>query len=218
MRCPHCTVTVHQGFQRENLGQFVDGYWVAERMKCPSCGRMILFIVRGKSWAGGSQIISDSQERLLAYPRGSARPPVPPEVDDAALAADYSEACQVLPISPKAAAALGRRCLQHILRERAGVKRGDLRSEIQEVLDRHLVPTHLAEAIDAVRNIGNFAAHPIKSTGSGEIVPVEAGEAEWTLDVVEGLFDFFFVQPSVLKAKRAALDAKLKEAGKPPVT
>jgi hypothetical protein len=33
--------------------------------------------------------------------------------------------------------------------------------------------------LDAIRTIGNFAAHPIKSTSSGEIVDVEPGEAEW---------------------------------------
>jgi hypothetical protein len=35
------------------------------------------------------------------------------------------------------------------------------------------------ESIDAVRNIGNFAAHPQKSTATGEILEVEFGESEW---------------------------------------
>jgi hypothetical protein len=41
---------------------------------------------------------------------------------------------------------------------------------------------------------------------------VEPGEAEWTLDVLEILFDFYFVQPARLKAKRDALNKKLAEA------
>jgi hypothetical protein len=32
---------------------------------------------------------------------------------------------------------------------------------------------------------------------------------------LEALFDFYFVQPSVNKKKREALNAKLKAAGKP---
>jgi len=68
-----------------------------------------------------------------------------------------------------------------------------------------------------VRLIGNFAAHPVKSQKSGEILDVEPGEAEWTLDVLEELFDFYFVQPAKLQAKRAALNAKLVEAGKKPL-
>jgi hypothetical protein len=123
----------------------------------------------------------------------------------------------VLPDSPKASAALSRRCLQHILRENAGVKDGNLAREIQQVLDSKQLPTHLAENLDAVRNIGNFAAHPQKSTNTGEIQPVEVGEADWSLDVIEQLFDFYFVQPARSKLKRAALDAKLQAAGKPPM-
>jgi len=112
---------------------------------------------------------------------------------------------------------LSRRCLQHVLRDKAGVKRSDLAKEIEEVIASNTLPSHLAEAIDAVRNIGNFAAHPIKGTASGEIVDVEPGEAEWTLDVLDGLFDFYFVQPALLQKRRQALNSKLAAAGKPPV-
>ena len=73
----------------------------------------------------------------------------------------------------------------------------------------------MAEGIDAVRNIGNFAAHPIKSTSSGEIVDVEPGEAEWTLDLLEGLIDFYFIQPAILQKKKNDLNRKLSNAGKP---
>lgn len=83
------------------------------------------------------------------------------------------------------------------------------------VLEAGQLPSFLAEGIDAVRNLGNFAAHPIKSKNTGEIVEVEEGEAEWLLDVLEGLFDFYFVQPAALREKREQLNRKLKDAGKP---
>lgn len=105
--------------------------------------------------------------------------------------------------------------MQHLLREAAKVKPGNLADEIQAVIDSKTLPSHLAESLDAVRNIGNFAAHPIKSKSSGEVLEVEPGEAEWNLDVLESMFDFYFVQPALLKKKREALNAKLKEAGKP---
>lgn len=38
--------------------------------------------------------------------------------------------------------------------------------------------------LDAVRNIGNFAAHTQKSTVTGAILDVVPGEAEWNLDVL----------------------------------
>lgn len=129
----------------------------------------------------------------------------------------YNEACVVLADSAKASAALSRRCLQTILREHAKVKAQDLSKEIDEVLASKQLPEYLAADIDAVRNIGNFAAHPIKSTSSGEIVDVEPGEGEWNLNVLEGLFDFYFVGPAESKRKRTALDAKLADAKKPPM-
>jgi hypothetical protein len=97
------------------------------------------------------------------------------------------------------------------------VKHGDLSSEIQQVLDSKTLPSSVAENVDAVRNIGNFAAHPNKSTSTGEVLPVELEEAEWNLDVLESLFDVYFVQPARAKAKRESLNKKLQDAGKPPL-
>ena len=95
------------------------------------------------------------------------------------------------------------------------IKKRNLDMEIQEVLDSKILPSHTADALDAVRQIGNFATHPQKSTNTGEILDVEEGEAEWSLDVIESLFDHCFVQPAILKKKREELNKKLKDAGKP---
>jgi hypothetical protein len=147
-------------------------------------------------------------------PKGISRSPIPKEVPEK-YAEDYTEACLVLADSPKASAALSRRCLQNLLREVAGVKPDDLSKEIQEVIDSGKLPSDLSEAIDAIRNIGNFAAHPNKSQHTGEIFDVEPGEAEWGLNVIEDLFDFYFVRPARIKEKKEALNKKLREAGKP---
>jgi len=151
----------------------------------------------------------------IAHPKSAARP-VSADVPEP-YSTDFKEASLVLADSAKASAAVSRRCVQHILREKAGVKKSDLAKEIEEVLASGKLPQHLADAIDGIRNIGNFAAHPLKSTNTGEVMDVEPGEAEWLLETLEGLFDFYFVQPAALKKKRDALDAKLKEAGKPPM-
>lgn len=73
----------------------------------------------------------------------------------------------------------------------------------------------MTDAVDAVRNIGNIAAHPTKNKNTGEIVPVEHGEAEWLIEVIEALFDFTFIQLIKLERRRKELDIKLKEVGKP---
>ena len=48
-------------------------------------------------------------------------------------------------------------------------------------------------------------------------MPVETGEAEWNVDVLAALFDFYFVHPGIVAKKKKALNDKLKEAGKPPM-
>jgi hypothetical protein len=107
--------------------------------------------------------------------------------------------------------------LQSILHGAAGVNHGNLHNEIGEVSSSGGLPTHLAADLHAVREIGNFAAHPNKSTNTGAIVGVEPAEAEWNLEVIEALFDFYYVQPARAKAKRDALNKKLDDADRKPI-
>jgi hypothetical protein len=154
-------------------------------------------------------------ETLMAFPRLAAKPPAPPEVPES-IAQDFNEAAAVLPISAQASAALSRRCLQHVLSERSVSTSSNLSTAIDAALASGL-PSQLAENLDAIRNIGNFAAHVQKAENSGEVVPVEPEEAEWNLEVLELLFDFYYVQPAVAAARRSALNVKLAEAGKGPM-
>jgi hypothetical protein len=142
---------------------------------------------------------------------------VPAEVEAAskALATDFAEADAVYPKSKQASAALSRRCLQFILTDKGGAKNKDLVDQIDEVLPT--LPKELALNVDAIRHVGNYAAHPTKSKSSGEIVQVEEGEAEWLLDVIEELFDHYYVAPSAAAQRRNALNAKLAAIGKPPL-
>ncbi len=216
MKCPHCLVVVHVEPILRWTGEPQDseGNWQSERYICPNskCAKSFIDLACYETTVTGTYL----QKRIHVYPKGTGRPPVPAEVP-ADFAEDYNEACAVLHDSPKASAALSRRCLQHILREVAGVKHATLFDEIDEVLESNQLPSYLAKVIDGVRNTGNFAAHPIKSKSTGEVVPVEPGEAEWNLDTLEGLFDFYFVQPAIMQTKRAVLDKKLQDAGKQPM-
>ena len=121
---------------------------------------------------------------------------------------DYKEACQILSESPKASAALSRRCLQLILHEKAGVNKGNLKQEIDAVISEGNLPSELAESLHTLREIGNFAAHPQQHQSTGEIVPVEPGEAEWCLEVIEMLFEFYFVRPADIKRRRTEWEQK----------
>jgi hypothetical protein len=138
---------------------------------------------------------------------------LPNEVPDK-FADDFREAFETLPISPKASAALSRRCLQSLIREKEGITEKTLFAEVDKLLKSNKLPKYLADDLDAIRIVGNFAAHPIKDTNTGEIVDVEPGEAEWTLKVLEDLLLFYFVEEARSAARRDALNKKLKDAGK----
>ncbi|MFC0515169.1 DUF4145 domain-containing protein [Mucilaginibacter angelicae] len=220
MKCPHCLVEFHAEFRINPLKDDNDGSWYIQSCTCanPKCLKGVLYLVNGDcryNNHGGYTLGKIISNRLI-YPKGSNRPPVPTQVTKE-VADDYTEACLVLTDSPKASAALSRRCLQNLLLDKAGVKKGDLAVQIQTLLDSGKLPSHLEEDIDAVRNIGNFAAHPNKSKSTGEILEVEPHEAEWNLDVLESLFDFYYVQPEKARARKAALNAKLNDSGKPPM-
>jgi Domain of unknown function (DUF4145) len=206
MKCPHCLEGFHYIPTTSNVVQDSQGMIQCEQAICPACNKAVVFL---KGVTGGR-----AAWHKLVYPKGVSRAPVPPEIPEK-FSKSYKEACLVLDDSENASAALSRRCLQQLLREKGGVKPQDLSKEIDEAMPK--LPGHLSGAIDAVRNIGNFAAHPLKSTNTGEVLDVEPGEAEWLLEVLEQLFDFYFVQPAKLQARRTALNQKLKEVGKPPM-
>lgn len=154
----------------------------------------------------------------MVYPANASRGPVPVSVP-AEIASDYVEACNVLAISPKASAALSRRCLQNILRANGYVAR-DLAREIDAFLNEadasKAAPESLRSVVDGIRNFGNFSAHPVSDVTSLQIIDVEAHEAEWCLEILEEMFEHFYERPAQAAARKAALNAKLAAAGKPP--
>jgi hypothetical protein len=217
MKCPHCNTGIHRQMAttilikhepRYSGAKGLDGSvrWDLTHMQCPECHEDILVIRR---------VGPEPEVYFTAYPTQGSRP-IPAEVTSP-YREDFAEACKVLNLSPKASAALSRRLLQAILRDKASTKSKDLNDQIEEVLASGKLPSHISGGLHAVRNIGNFAAHTMKSTATGVILDVEPGEAEWNLDVVESLFDFYFVAPATDAKRKADLNAKLKAAGKPEI-
>ena len=213
-------------------------YKSESRDKCPYCGTLVKFELSNSNpvltsaflktvelFDGGNKVLLACSscphcKRLiitlndeLMYPLRTLRTPCPIQVP-IHIKKDYDEACMVEPLSSNASAALARRCLQNMLRD-VGIKPSDLSNEIEEAMKT--LPSDLARAIDAIRLIGNFSAHPMKSTSTGEIVGAEEGETEWVLDVLESLFDHYYVRPALLEEKRNKLNAKLADIQKKPM-
>lgn len=214
--CPHCGERSHVKWTNwvRDMPKDRDGLYGSQYTTCQVCGRVTISIIHIIPSEG------EDEARIViipARPRSAMRP-VPAEVPDE-YATEFREACLVLPDSQRASAALSRRCLQNLLMNVAGATGKDLDKLVQDVIDRRVFRADLADDLDAVRVIGNFAAHPMrmKITNPGMIVPVEPEEAEWLLDVIEQLFVALFVEPAVAKARRDALSQKLADAGKQPL-
>jgi hypothetical protein len=159
-----------------------------------------------KTWGYGNVVFPTSKSRLAA-PAG-----IPEEI-----AREYNEAANVLAYSPKAAAALARRLLEHVLETTGGAgTNGALIKKIDRVVPN--LPPYIAEGLHRLREIGNFAAHPRKDTNSGEVLPVEPEEAEYTVRLLGGLLEHYFVRPAVEARMRDALNEKLLRVGKPPLS
>ena len=128
MKCPHCLENFFEDWRQFNPYSLIDNdqtSWRLQYCECPSCRRNIISL--GK--VSGGHVIWK-----FVQPKAISRTPLPKEIPQE-FAEDYKEACLVLADSPKASAALSRRCLQNLLREKAKVKHADLYNEIQEVIN-----------------------------------------------------------------------------------
>lgn len=119
---------------------------------------------------------------------------------------DYSEACVIRDLSPKASATLSRRCLQGMIRDFWGIRKDRLIDEINELKSR--VDPLTWEAIDAVRSVGNIGAHMEKDINV--IVDVDPEEAAKLIGLIELLINDWYI----LREKRKKHLSEIAEIGK----
>jgi hypothetical protein len=225
MICPNCAVGVRlptsassDVFPARHSTESQWGFDIAHGF-CPECNQFIVLLRRGTYWQQGygdeaARELSPTEEEVL-YPKRRSKP-LSQDVPER-YRSDFNEAFACLDVSPKASAAVARRILQDVLENSFQLHGRSLERQIESFIARGDVPALLAEQVDAVRKIGNFGAHPLKNTSTGEVLDVEPGEAEWLIGTLEALFDFAFIQPERLKRQKVKLNEKLAEAGKPPM-
>lgn len=102
---------------------------------------------------------------------------------------DYTEACLISKLSPKASATLARRCLQGMIRDFWKVKPTRLVDEVNAIQSK--VDPLTWDAIDSVRNVGNIGAHMEKDVNV--IVDVDPNEAELLIGLIETLLNEWYV-------------------------
>jgi len=222
MKCPHCQVEINPDFQEYYIGEYKGRHHSLFVMKCPNEKCDLPIIILGcsehldRNKGNFCLYAPNGIEKKQLFPVGSGRMPAVPEVEPQ-FAEDYNEACLVLPFSPKASAALSRRCLQNIIRIKENIKKKNLMLEIDELISLNKLPSFLSDNLQTIRGFGNIAAHGMEDQVSGQILDVEPEEADFLLDILELMFDFYFVQPAKAAKIRAGLNQKLSSAGKPTV-
>jgi hypothetical protein len=131
----------------------------------------------------------------------------------------YKAACCTIEVSPEAAAAMARRCLEELLQDQ-GYKHFNIVDKIKALLNesdskKHL-PLDVHSCVDHIRTFGNFGVHPLTDNSSLQVVDVEPGEAEWCIDILEQLFEHYFERPAAIAQRIAKANAKLQSVGKKP--
>jgi hypothetical protein len=203
MQCPHCGHHFHDEWG-ETVAPDPENEWSIGYTVCSACHKLIVSAADTRGTVQG-----------IVYPSPDTSS-FPPEVPQS-FADDYRKAREVLAISEEASAALSRRCLQRLLREVVGVAEGTLAAEIRQALSTKQLPPYLEADLDAIREIGNLAAHPTKNNVTGDAVPVEPGEAQWVLEILESLLRLYFVDIPKSQQRREMLNRKLAGIGKGPL-
>ena len=223
--CPYCnrpqTVTngrhskVEQHF---SLGETAIGHigLKGEAICCSNedCRRptVVAWIQPAARYASGGAFFLNEDQAIIKrrlMPESSAKPQ--PEYIPLALREDYLEACLIRDLSPKASATLSRRCIQGMIRDFCKIQKATLFEEIstlRELVDAGNAPQGVSlesvDAIDHIRGVGNIGAHMEKNIN--HIVPVDPEEAQLLIELIESLFEDWYVA----REKRASRLASIK--------
>jgi len=205
--CPHCsrsTTITNERVAASNLHLTIpnaDGnkYVCSQFIVCPNpdCQKFTLEVrllsegtevTRAMGNVVGKQPCQGGVEqswRLVPPSRAKVFPSYIPQ----AIRDDYTEACLISELSPKASATLARRCLQGMIRDYWKVKPARLVDEINDIQSN--VDPLTWDAIDSVRKVGNIGAHMEKNINL--IIEVDPNEAELLLNLIETLINDWYI-------------------------
>ena len=223
MQCPHCSIAFRDIWDRNRMkyDNGCDAGWDCITTVCPECHKPSIKI-KASSTTGAPLVDMISKafaKEQWVYPTSRRGKRFGHEVPDD-FKNDYLEACEVLLVSPRSSATLSRRILEAVLREQ-GYRQSRITKQIDAVRNESdpdkKLPTVLLRIIDAVRQFGNFSAHEKKILRTLQIIDVEPGEAELCVEIVEGLFEHYYVRPGIETEKLEKVNEKLRQLGIDPL-
>src|SRR6266446_2414559 len=144
----------------------------------------------------GNMVLGDKIMEWQLLPESSAMPLpdyIPEPIRD-----DYTQACRIRDLSPKASATMSRRCLQGMIRDFCGISGRRLIDEIdalRDQVDNGKAPLGVqpdsVTAIDHVRGIGNIGAH--MEADINVIIDVDPDEAQQLIVLIELLCEEWYI-------------------------
>jgi hypothetical protein len=203
--------------RKEKLVAADQATYTLDWMRCgnPDCKQLVIRIHRSTvKFLGTGPVVKAEDWFVLPRFASTARfidPLVPAELRD-----DLMEAAAILEVSPRMSAVLARRILADLLEEYAGHKEYGLADRIDSFNKNAAHPRDLRENLHRFREVANLGAHA-GTSDQGKVVEIERDEAEWTLSLVERLFDYLIVSPAKDKKMRDTIDAKIQAAGRKPI-
>ena len=161
---------------------------------CVHCFRPVVVMNDEKVEVTAGEVdgnLSDSGNRFQAlYPPGIGTEPLHAGVPEPT-AGDFQAAAAVGDISPGASGVLCRRIVQRLLKACPDIRGQHLGVQIKEFREAG-APPRVVDLLEAVKNLGNYGAHPDDALGSD----LDRAEAEELLHAVRELILFFHPEPA----------------------
>jgi hypothetical protein len=156
----------------------------------------------------------DATLTWTVFPRHSNRSVdslVPPE-----FARDYKEAAAILDASPRMSAVLSRSLLADLLERYAKLTDYGLNDRVDKFRADTTRPNGLREGMHHFREIGDFGAHKQKND-LDQIIEVTREDAEWMLNYLDRVLDYFIVSPERDRQVLGRWDQNIADAGRKPI-
>lgn len=196
----------------------VTAFW----LQCQNCQEIVVQITRVEA----NQ--SPPTETWIALPKRPAVPLLHLLITDP-FRKDYLEAWNILEDSPRMSAVLSRRLLADLLEKYASLNQFSLAQRIDGFIKDTRHPLWIRENLHYLREVGDFGAHTqqdktaaasaiMQASTEPVIINVDKAEAEWTLKIIDDLFEYFIIAPQKDKEMRTAIDKKLADASRKPIT
>ncbi len=179
-------------------------------MVCPNhaCREILVKIFR-------SNVIAhrlNESESWIAVPKANE----PPRLDESIpeqYERDYREASMILEDSSRMSAVLSRKIIADLLKDYGRFDEHRLTKQIERFIADPSHAQRLKDDLQYGREIGNFGAHRMLDE-EGNVVEATKDDAQWALEMVKELFDYFIVTPSRSEKRRREFDKKLEKAGR----